>query len=560
MSSRATDVNDPSTHRHSTETTDCEQDIPELPVPELDNDVSTDDYTSDCLSTRTTSLIGLDNQLLEPDDDVGPGQFDAVSVYSPSRYPAPSVAYRVERPFERPFDEEEEDEEEDAAMEDQTINSTRSINEMDIDYVMEHGRRYCGSYYMPNDDDEQVRLQLINQVYLKAFDGELTSVPLEAPTHILDIGTAVGDWAIDMAERYPECEVTGTDISNIFERRAPQNVFWEIDDAELEWERPSDHYDLIHLRNMAGSFANWEYIYKSALACVKPGGWLEVLDFDDHKGMKSFYSFFQPGSLIHRVAQDLQEASILHGKPRGVGHLEPRLLVNAGYVDVQLTEHAIPLRTEDGSTGKFWLLAMLNGMESTCLRLLTKYKGWAAEDVRLACDMIGQEMMALALNPKRAKGFVVKVRVLKGRKPGPQSHWPRRPSDDIENLMRHIERQMMEDSDGEDYNLTDGESGYCSFPSRRPTSAERNKLFPAEPDRGHPGGAEATSKISSERQQDEADVSDVANEEQKQDRHDDAHLKESNPGFSTYSKRYSQGVTADTSLQPPTTDIPMETS
>ncbi|KAI1376688.1 S-adenosyl-L-methionine-dependent methyltransferase, partial [Hypoxylon crocopeplum] len=338
---------------------------------------------------------------------------------------------------------------------------------------------------MPNDDDEQVRLQLINQVYLKTFDGELTSVPLEAPTHILDIGTAVGEWAIDMAELYPDCEVVGTDISNIFERRAPQNVYWEIDDAELEWERPPNHYDLIHLRNMSGAFSDWQHIYRSAFTCIKPGGWIEVLDFDDQRGMSSFHQFFEPGSIIHKVAIDIQESAIMHGRPLGVCHLEPRFLVNAGYVDVQLTEHAIPLRTEDGSTGKFWLLAMLNGIEAMSMRLLTRYKGWDPDEVRLACDMIGQELMALALNPKRAKGFVVKVRVLKGRKPGPQSRWSRGPIIKPNYLIQHSPAELT-DTEGE-ANLTDAESGYCSIPSLVPTSnAPRNKSFDSGLDQTRP--------------------------------------------------------------------------
>lgn len=460
MPSQATSVTDSSFGRYSTDTGGCTTDVLELSVPELDNDISTDDFTSDYLSTRTTSLLG-------PPDETEPSHFDAVSVYSPGRHPVHThMVYRIEEPIE---DEE--------LLEEATINSTRSINDLDLDYVVEHGRRYCGSYYMPNDDDEQVRLQLINQVYLKTFDGELTSVPLEAPTHILDIGTAVGEWAIDIAELYPDCEVIGTDIANIFERRVPQNVFWEIDDAELEWERPSNHYDLIHLRDMSGSFSDWHHIYRSAFTCIKPGGWIEVLDFDDNRGMSSFHSFFQPGSIIHKVAMDLQEAAKIHGKPRGVCHLEPRFLVNAGYVDVQLTEHAIPLRTEDGSTGKFWLLALLNGLESTCLRLLTKYKAWDPEEVRIACDMIGQELMSLALNSKRAKGFVVKVRVLKGRKPGPPPRWSRASYRKPSHIMQRIPSEITE-TDTEDGDI---ESAYCSLPSHGPISAAKNRVLDSDP-------------------------------------------------------------------------------
>ncbi|KAF2963727.1 hypothetical protein GQX73_g9836 [Xylaria multiplex] len=388
--------------------------VSESAVPELDPDLSTtDDVMSDYLSTRTRSVLG---PVIDQDDGYGSNPFDTASIYSPSHFPTISITYRS---AERSWEDAE------------TLDSTRSITDLDVDYVFENGRRYCGPYYMPNDEDEQVRLQLLNQVYLKVFDGDLTTVPLESPTAILDIGTAVGEWAIDMAEMYPDCEVTGTDISNIFERRVPQNIFWEIDDAELEWERPPDHYDLVHLRDMTGAFADWEAIYQSAFRCLKPGAWIEVLDFDDKKGLRDLFAYFESESLLYKLAQDLQEASILSGRPRGVGHLEPRLLINAGYVDVNLTEYSIPLKTQDGSTGKFWLLSCLNGMEPTCMRLLTKFKAWNPDDVRLGCEMVGEEMMTLAQDPQRAKTFVVKLRVLTGRKPGHHARWPTAPMGEL---------------------------------------------------------------------------------------------------------------------------------
>jgi SAM-dependent methyltransferase len=393
--------------------------VSESAVPELDTDLSTtDDVTSDYLSTRTRSVLG---PVIDHDDGFGSNPFDTASIYTPSHFPTVSITYQsADRSWE------------DA----QTINSTRSITDLDVDYVYENGRRYSGSYYMPNDEDEQVRLQLLNQVYLKVFDGELTTVPLESPTHILDIGTGVGEWAIDMAEMYPDCEVTGTDISNIFERRVPQNVFWEIDDAELEWERPPNYYDLVHLRDLTGAFADWDAIYRSVFTCLKPGGWVEVLDFDDKKGLHDLFAYFESETQLYNMARDLQAASLESGRPRGVGHLEPRLLVNAGYVDVNLTEYSIPLKTQDGSTGKFWLLSCLNGMEPTCMRLLTKFKNWDPEEVRSVCDKVGKELMTLAQDPKRAKTFVVKLRVLTGRKPGHSTHWTTTPADDLTGPIR----------------------------------------------------------------------------------------------------------------------------
>lgn len=49
---------------------------------------------------------------------------------------------------------------------------------------------------MPNDEDEQTRLQIMHEVYLRAFDYKLTIAPLHNPKKILDIGTGTGEWAM----------------------------------------------------------------------------------------------------------------------------------------------------------------------------------------------------------------------------------------------------------------------------------------------------------------------------------------------------------------------------
>ncbi len=111
--------------------------------------------------------------------------------------------------------------------------SERSLYVEDLDYVLENGRRYCGNYIFPNDELEQDRMRVMHQVYLQLFDFELTSVPLDEPQYILDIGTGTGEWAIGMGELYPSTEVVGVDISAIQPTAVPHNVFFEIDDCQV---------------------------------------------------------------------------------------------------------------------------------------------------------------------------------------------------------------------------------------------------------------------------------------------------------------------------------------
>lgn len=55
--------------------------------------------------------------------------------------------------------------------------------------------------------EEEERLESMHDVLKKVFDYRLIFPPLAAPTSILDCGCGSGNWAIDVAEEYPDSEV-----------------------------------------------------------------------------------------------------------------------------------------------------------------------------------------------------------------------------------------------------------------------------------------------------------------------------------------------------------------
>ena len=263
------------------------------------------------------------------------------------------------------------------------------------------------------------------------LDGELTTAPLEQPTAILDVGTGTGDWAIAMGERYPDADVTGVDISAMQDTRVPPNVVFEIDNADDEWDRPRDAYDLVHMRNMTGAFRDWSFIYDQAFLHLKPGGWLEMLDFDDQEGFKKFLSVFPPESDLHLLARDLAVAAVRSGRPRGMAHMDPRLLMDAGFVDIKTTEHIIPINIYErhrGSAGKIWLAACLTGLEAVCLRPLTHHMGWDPERLKRVCENVAHEMKCFAFDRQKSKGLIIKLRIVVGRKPPESGVWSALPA------------------------------------------------------------------------------------------------------------------------------------
>ena len=261
-----------------------------------------------------------------------------------------------------------------------------------------------------------MRMSLQHQVCSYVL-GDPCTLQLQNPTNILDVGTGTGEWAIRMAELYPSCEVVGTDIAAVAETRSvPMNVFFEIEDAE-EWDRCQNVYDLIHFRTMEGAFKDWSAVYRNVYKSLKPGGWLEVQDFDTAKSMFGFACQFSADSPIHDLVADLAIATEKSGRKLGNDHQSARALLEAGLVDVRTTEHQIPISIGEKSAGKIWLVLCLDALEASCLRLLTEYMGWDADKLKAACEDVGRELVQVARDAEKSKGLTVKMNVAVGRKP-----------------------------------------------------------------------------------------------------------------------------------------------
>ncbi len=100
--------------------------------------------------------------------------------------------------------------------------------------------------------------------------------PLDNPRKMLDIGTGTGRWPVEMSEFFPNCEITGTDLSAIQPVSVPPNVHFVLDDAnEDDWLYSPNSFDYIHTRMMLGCFEDFREIIKKSFKYLRPGGWME---------------------------------------------------------------------------------------------------------------------------------------------------------------------------------------------------------------------------------------------------------------------------------------------
>jgi len=278
--------------------------------------------------------------------------------------------------------------------------STRSVSGSVVQEYFENGRRYCSQdYYMPDDDEEQTRLAITHQAYLPILDGHLTlgAIPRSAK-RILDIGTSTGDWAIAVAERFPQAQVFATDITNTFQPSiAPANLFFELDDAQKEWTY-TEPFDFIHLRGLTGAFRDWTAIYKETSKHLRIGGTCEIADIgliELKDGPKDSYVGAYNGAVL--------AAADVAGTPVGLAHLEQDVLETAGLSVAKSRRFDVSLGVSSSdpkkkSAGKMLLISALEGLEATSLRLLTQRLAWSAEDVKALCQKVKEEVMRPEVN------------------------------------------------------------------------------------------------------------------------------------------------------------------
>jgi len=268
------------------------------------------------------------------------------------------------------------------------ISSTISLKSNATSFKYENGRRYHAQadaqYFLPNDDMENDRLDLLHHYLTLRCDDRLHFAPIGSePNRILDLGTGTGIWAIQMGDAYPSATIVGNDLSPVQPNVVPPNVTFEIDDIEAEWcfSRP---FDYIHSRYLAGAITDWPRLIKQAFKYTKPGGWVEFQDFD-----MRFYSSdgtFIPGCATDEWAKEIVLGlKIMDFEPEPGPKLE-KWVTDAGFQNVNHQCLPIPVgiwpkdkRMKE--IGACDLSMFLEGLEAMSLRCLTIGRSWSREEV-----------------------------------------------------------------------------------------------------------------------------------------------------------------------------------
>ncbi|KAI0475766.1 S-adenosyl-L-methionine-dependent methyltransferase [Xylariaceae sp. FL0804] len=256
----------------------------------------------------------------------------------------------------------------------------------DEGYIEAFGRHYhpSGRIYLPFDEDEQQRMRKHHRLFRLCLSGALTAtrLPLDVK-NMLDLGTGIGLWPIEMAARYPQARIMGIDASPIQKTTGvPPNVRFAVDNVENPWPCPDASIDFVHARCIAGGVHDWPRLLAQAFDKLKPGGLLEltelaitVHDFDRDFAEGELYPDFL--NMFNRCCQEVG----LNYDPTPTA---PDWLLDTGFEKIVQRSEILPLGNWAGDNKLRDRQSLMNDITYTHFvnpcGLLFAQCGWSKEE------------------------------------------------------------------------------------------------------------------------------------------------------------------------------------
>ncbi|KAG7050568.1 methyltransferase domain-containing protein [Colletotrichum scovillei] len=265
--------------------------------------------------------------------------------------------------------------------------SSTSLSGSILDYRFENGRTYHrykdGKYVIPNDEQENDRMDMQHHICLITLGGRLGLAPPCQPGvkvgRVLDVGTGTGIWAIQFGDDHPEAEASSNpDI-------VATNVKFEIDDIDEEWTYTIP-FDYIHSRFMSSSIADWKAYLTKCFNHIQPGGYLELqepeMEFQSDDGT------FPADCPLAKYGNLLKEAAAIFGREYVSVSSLKTLMVDVGFKDVTLSRYKWPINTwpKDPSFKELGAWGFENsnaGLEAISIAPLTRAHKWTREEVNV---------------------------------------------------------------------------------------------------------------------------------------------------------------------------------
>jgi len=305
--------------------------------------------------------------------------------------------------------------------EDRDASSAYSVASSAYNFRMENGRRYHDyrdGHPFPHDEVSEENEMAMHEMCLLLLDDRYYLSPIDESSLrcIADIGTGHGLWAEGVAEKYPDAQVVGMDLTP-HARNVHPNCSFILADATEEWvlDDPNMKFDLVHIRSLFGGVRDWPALYKNCFDNMRSGGCIEQMEVeidaqtDDPEVL--------PGSQIRALCEYTRtHLSAAAGRDFDISLGMKKMIEDAGFVDVQEKRLNLPLgpwasdpKLKD--IGRFYERFYKTGLQGWLLQVCTRRLGWTVDQVNEACINAFQE-----INARKQHWYYPMVIVI-GRKP-----------------------------------------------------------------------------------------------------------------------------------------------
>ncbi|SPO07360.1 related to methyltransferase [Cephalotrichum gorgonifer] len=188
----------------------------------------------------------------------------------------------------------------------------------------------------------------------------------------------------DFADKFPNCEVIGTDISPIQSTWVPPNLKFEIEDCTQAWTFPPNSFDFIHIRYLVGSIPDWTAFFKEAYSALEPGGYLE--SYETSARLYSDDDTIPPTSAMAQWTPLFIDGGRKIGRSFDVveTNTQNTAMKEAGFVDIQEKW----IKKEIGTVAGWAVESDMEGF----VMFVSSVQGWTKEEVQVYAAHLRREL------------------------------------------------------------------------------------------------------------------------------------------------------------------------
>jgi ubiquinone/menaquinone biosynthesis C-methylase UbiE len=228
------------------------------------------------------------------------------------------------------------------------------------------------STYVIDAENAAEMARLVTLARLMTEDmGELFPSHLDLSTvnDVLDIACGPGQWATDVARRYPGMQVMGIDLSRLMIAYAQTliqelpNAHFHMMNARQALDLPAQHFDYIQARHIVGFMLTsaWPSLLQECWRILRPGGTLRLIE-SENCGISNSASLERYNVLLAEAMRRAGHCFAPVGNMFGITPMLPRLLREQGFQNIHQQAYALNFSAGERAH-KEWFANCRTGMK-----------------------------------------------------------------------------------------------------------------------------------------------------------------------------------------------------